>query len=447
MESYKFFGPITALFIMFALLNCSSTVPKVDLALGSDPQAKLTEVDNRLNSARKKQYDLLSPNQFKLAEKALVQAHQKSEKGEPSEKVLSDIGQAMAHLQIVEEAGDRNAAPLSTVLTARGFAANAKADSVLPKEFLSADKELRSFGEDMEDKNYRPESEDISELEGRYSQLELLALKHTNLGAARSLIEKAEKNGAKRNAPVSYNDAQVQFDSAARAIEANRRNPEAYQTQVNVSKVSAEKLNQVQKTVVGSKTSETAAIQIYDQQRQLASNRVSLQASEAKEHGDRKNIQALQGLNQTYADKEALNQKIEQIKAEFNPSEADVLRDGNKIIIRLKSMQFASARSELTTSSLDTLQKVKEMIAAVPVSKVMVEGHTDSIGGSSKNMELSQKRAEAVKKYFIAEKTLLESQLEAKGYGYEKPLTTNKTKEGRATNRRVDVVIETNTAI
>jgi outer membrane protein OmpA-like peptidoglycan-associated protein len=87
------------------------------------------------------------------------------------------------------------------------------------------------------------------------------------------------------------------------------------------------------------------------------------------------------------------------------------------------------------------------MIAAVPVTKVIVEGHTDSIGGEEKNMALSQKRAETIRKYFIAEKTLPEDKVEAKGFGYQRPLTTNKTKEGRATNRRVDVVIETTSTI
>jgi outer membrane protein OmpA-like peptidoglycan-associated protein len=285
------------------------------------------------------------------------------------------------------------------------------------------------------------------------------------LGAAKSLIEKAEKDGAEKKAPKTYNTAKVLYSSAARSIEANRRNPDAYKSAVDQSLQSANKLNQVLTTIDQSKTSEVAAIQIYDQQQQLSANQTSLteantrtqeanirtEAATAlasnKEAADQKHIQALQGENQIYADKEALNQRIAAIKAEFSPSEAEVVRDGNKIIVRLKSMKFSTSQFELTTTSLDTLQKVKEMIAAVPMTKVVVEGHTDSVGGEEKNLALSQKRAETIKKYLVSEKSVPEDKIEAKGFGYEKPMQTNKTKEGRATNRRVDVVIETSSTI
>jgi OOP family OmpA-OmpF porin len=271
------------------------------------------------------------------------------------------------------------------------------------------------------------------------------------------LIEKAEKNGAKNKAHETYTAAQVQYDSAARAIETNRRNPDAYKPAVDQSIQSAQKLDQVLKTMSDSKTSEVAAVQIYDQQQQLSANKASLQQANVetqqaqdrtqlaqdKIQSDHQNIQALQDKNQQYATREAQNNKVEAIKAEFSPAEADVVRDGNKIVIRLKTMKFSTDRYELTSSSMQTLQKVKEMIAAVDVSMVVVEGHTDSVGTADKNMELSQKRAESVKNYFVAEKTLPESKLEARGYGYEHPLTTNKTKDGRAMNRRVDVIIET----
>ena len=341
----------------------------------------------------------------------------------------------------------------------------ANADQVVPSDFKSADNQLRSFGEDIESNSFNPEATKLAKLESQYSGLELLAIKHNTLGEAKSLIEKGENDGAKNKAPKTYNTAKLLYASASQSIEANRRTPDAYKSAVDQSLQSAKKLNQVLGTIDNSKTSETAAVQIYDQQQQLMANQTSLSEANTrtqeanartkvantdainKEAQDQQHIQVLQSENQQYADKEALNQKIASIKAEFSPAEADVVRDGNKIIVRLKSMKFSTAHFDLTTSSLDTLQKVKEMIAAVPVTKVTVEGHTDSVGGEQKNMALSQKRAETIKKYFVAEKTLPEEKLEAKGYGYEKPLVTNKTKEGRATNRRVDVVIETTSAI
>ena len=461
MKSSKNLVRILTVFTSIGMFACASAIQRVDLPAGTDPQPKITETEARINGDRAKQFDLLSPDHFKDAQNALNDARKKSEKGEPSNRILEDIGQSMAHLQIVEDNGQKNAAALATVLTARTAAKSAGAATVVTEEFNSTDKQLRKFGNEIEDGEFHPDSAQISKLEGRYTDLELSALKTTHLGEARALIEKAENDGAKNDAPESYRNAQVQFDSASRTIEANRHNPETFRPSVQKSVKSAQKLDQVLKTMKDAKTSETAAVQIYDQREQLAATQASFAASQAslqnaeqvadakskqaqaQEQNDHQNIQALQGQNQQYADKEALNQKIEKIKAEFEPSEADVLRDGNKIIIRLKSMKFSSARFDLTSSSLDTLQKVKAMITAVNINRVIVEGHTDSVGTEQKNMELSQKRAEAIKKYFVSEKTLPENQVEAKGFGYEKPLTTNKTKEGRATNRRVDVVIET----
>ena len=456
---------------LFGLVACSSA-PRVDLPAGSDPQVKIKETAERLSSDQAQQYDLLSPDHFSQAQKALAEARKQSEKGEASEEILSNIGKAMAQLQIVEDNGKKSSQALATVLSARTFAKAANADQVVPSEFKSADNQLKGFGEDIESNSFNPEAGKLAQLESKYADLELLAIKHNTLGQAKSLLEKAENDGAEDKAPKTYNSAKVLYASASRSIEANRRNPDAYKPSVDQAIKSAQKLNQVLATIDTSKTSETAAVQIYDQQQQLAANQTSLSEANTRtqeanartqaanvrtdqanaEAGsqqaqDQQHIQALQGANQQYADKEALNQKIASIKAEFSPSEADVVRDGNKIIVRLKSMKFSTARFELTTSSLDTLQKVKEMIAAVPVSKVVVEGHTDSVGGEEKNMELSQKRAETIKKYLVSEKTLPEDKVEAKGFGYEKPLTTNKTKEGRATNRRVDVVIETTSTI
>jgi OOP family OmpA-OmpF porin len=439
------------------LFSCASGVQKVDLPAGSDPQPKIAETEKRLQADQTKQYNLLSPQHFKDAKTSLETAHEQSEKGESSDKILSSVGEAMAQLQIVEDNGQKNEAALSSVLQARSYAVNVKADLTVPAEFAAADDHLKSFGQDIENKDFHPEADKISKLEGQYSTLELNALKQNNLGEARSLIEKAEKNGAKNKAHETYTAAQVQYDSAARAIETNRRNPDAYKPAVDQSIQSAQKLDQVLKTMSDSKTSEVAAVQIYDQQQQLSANKASLQQANVetqqaqdrtqlaqdKIQSDHQNIQALQDKNQQYATREAQNNKVEAIKAEFSPAEADVVRDGNKIVIRLKTMKFSTDRYELTSSSMQTLQKVKEMIAAVDVSMVVVEGHTDSVGTADKNMELSQKRAESVKNYFVAEKTLPESKLEAKGYGYEHPLTTNKTKDGRAMNRRVDVIIET----
>jgi OmpA-OmpF porin, OOP family len=69
-----------------------------------------------------------------------------------------------------------------------------------------------------------------------------------------------------------------------------------------------------------------------------------------------------------------------------------------------------------------------------------VYGHTDNKGSDDVNVPLSQKRAEAVQAYLLR-KGLKQNQIEAKGYGSQKPIAENNTEAGRSKNRRVEIVL------
>jgi OOP family OmpA-OmpF porin len=73
-----------------------------------------------------------------------------------------------------------------------------------------------------------------------------------------------------------------------------------------------------------------------------------------------------------------------------------------------------------------------------PDLKIEIQGHTDSIGSEAYNKGLSERRAKAVMRYF-AEKGVNVSRMKAVAYGLTRPIATNKTREGRAQNRRVEL--------
>ena len=73
---------------------------------------------------------------------------------------------------------------------------------------------------------------------------------------------------------------------------------------------------------------------------------------------------------------------------------------------------------------------------------IMIEGHTDSVGSNAYNKKLSQRRADAVKKYLVEKSGIDAKRLTAKGFGEEKPIVSNATKEGRDKNRRVEAAVE-----
>ncbi len=92
--------------------------------------------------------------------------------------------------------------------------------------------------------------------------------------------------------------------------------------------------------------------------------------------------------------------------------------------------------------NLDEMAKsIKMAIESNPTLLIEIQGHTDSQGNDKFNLKLSQERAETVKEYFVNVHKIDGNRLIPKGYGETKPVASNKTKEGRARNRRVEFVI------
>jgi OOP family OmpA-OmpF porin len=76
-----------------------------------------------------------------------------------------------------------------------------------------------------------------------------------------------------------------------------------------------------------------------------------------------------------------------------------------------------------------------------PATSAVIEGHTDNVGGEQYNLQLSQRRAESVRKYLIDNFNIAPDRLKAEGFGESRPIASNSTPEGREQNRRVVAVI------
>jgi OOP family OmpA-OmpF porin len=99
---------------------------------------------------------------------------------------------------------------------------------------------------------------------------------------------------------------------------------------------------------------------------------------------------------------------------------------------------FDSGKAKIQSRSFKLLDQVAKVILEHPdLEKVWIEGHTDEVGGSEYNTELSQRRAEAVRDYLVQKKVAPE-RLEARGMGRTRPVAPNNTEKGRAANRRVE---------
>jgi len=103
----------------------------------------------------------------------------------------------------------------------------------------------------------------------------------------------------------------------------------------------------------------------------------------------------------------------------------------------LTGIQFETGKDIIKKTSFPILDQVATVMIENPSYNLTINGHTDNQGDDSKNLELSQKRAEAVQKY-LAGKNVEQKRMIAKGFGSTMPIADNKTEKGRSLNRRVE---------
>lgn len=106
----------------------------------------------------------------------------------------------------------------------------------------------------------------------------------------------------------------------------------------------------------------------------------------------------------------------------------------------LEGVKFQSGKDVITRSSYAILDKVEEAMLANESLHLKISGHTDNTGDHDMNLKLSEKRAQAVKKYLV-DHGMTADRIEAKGYGDTQPIEDNSTAEGRKHNRRVEFEI------
>ena len=126
------------------------------------------------------------------------------------------------------------------------------------------------------------------------------------------------------------------------------------------------------------------------------------------------------------------------IRTSVDAEGCQVLFEASKKTLILEGVNFETGKATLTPESETILNGVAESLVANDSIKVQVSGHTDNTGSAAVNARLSKQRAEAVRQFLISH-GVAEDRLTAKGYGPSKPIASNKTAEGRAQNRRVEL--------
>ena len=110
------------------------------------------------------------------------------------------------------------------------------------------------------------------------------------------------------------------------------------------------------------------------------------------------------------------------------------------VVVTLGDVLFSSGQAQLVEGGRSSLEEVVDLLQTEPDKKIRVEGHTDSRGDAEANLQLSTQRAESVREALISLGVASE-RVTASGMGEDFPISSNEDEEGRALNRRVDVIL------
>ena len=108
--------------------------------------------------------------------------------------------------------------------------------------------------------------------------------------------------------------------------------------------------------------------------------------------------------------------------------------------VATQGILFDTGSDRIRPESAPTLKEIAAIVTDHDGLRLGIEGHTDNVGAATANLDLSKRRAEAVKAYLVSTLHVDASRLEASGFGATKPAQPNTTAEGRQTNRRVELV-------
>ncbi|MDF3818797.1 OmpA family protein [Leptospira sp. 96542] len=135
----------------------------------------------------------------------------------------------------------------------------------------------------------------------------------------------------------------------------------------------------------------------------------------------------------------------EKLSKEITSGQIRLKRFHNKLIINIDDkISFDSGSSDLKPAILPAIEKIRDILASYPENYIVVEGHTDNVPIKTKfrnNWQLSSERALSVLEYMLLNKNLNPKNFSSAGYGEHQPIVPNTSKENKALNRRVDIVV------
>jgi len=140
--------------------------------------------------------------------------------------------------------------------------------------------------------------------------------------------------------------------------------------------------------------------------------------------------------------KQQREETIVSLRESFGPTEGEIqLTPEGTIVMRVYGISFGVGSAALKAGQQALIAKIAAAMKRFPGAEVRIEGHTDDTGRRDGNLRLSRRRAETVARMLEQQLELAADSIATEGFGPDRPVALNSTAEGRAKNRRIDVVI------
>lgn len=279
------------------------------------------------------------------------------------------------------------------------------------------------------------------------------------LQSARDAYKKAEASSAPRLAPVQLDEAKQALARAEGAFKEGEEDLDVKslshvalrKAEVAVSAANREQAVRDAEQAKADKDSTQKAI-LHSTQDKLTKTREQLEAEKRQAADEKRRLDEAARKGQ---------QEVERVKAQLEEEKkgradaekraatamaslaeiAKVKEESRGVVITLSgSVLFATGKSELLPIAQDKLGEVAKALTDQGFKKLVVEGHTDSRGSATQNENLSRARAESVRAYLVT-RGIPPDKIEAVGRGSNQPVADNGTADGRANNRRVEIVV------
>jgi len=261
---------------------------------------------------------------------------------------------------------------------------------------------------------------------------------------ARSAYTRAQGGPANQLKPDKLHEAKVALDKAEQAY---RDNPSAESTKdlayvaqrkIQLSEVQArEAQTALERQQAEKDVNQGTRNQLSQANQQLAASGQQLAAAGQALVGTQEQLQ-----NEKKARADADKRAKDAIDKLATAVAGSVKQEPRGTVITLSgSVLFASAKTALLPGAQTKLNAVAEALKNQEDKQILIEGHTDSQGTDASNQELSQGRAQVVKDYLVSQ-GVSSDKVQAKGLASARPVADNKSPEGRANNRRVEIVIQ-----